>query len=142
AGSQVLREVGHLLKARIRHAGATPARYGGDEFVLVVPSIDLDAAVTLAEDVRQIITNTTFVDQAGDIHPDALGLLGITCSIGVATLGRHITPDVTTVEEVKSALLRLADTAMYVAKDRGRNRIAVADEPVPRPDPTLSSSAV
>ncbi|MDX1385735.1 MAG: hypothetical protein R3190_18935, partial [Thermoanaerobaculia bacterium] len=63
--------------------------------------------------------------------PDPLHLTGITCSVGVASLRRHITNDVATTE-AKSTLLHLADAAMYVSKETGRNRTALAGEVVPR----------
>ena len=64
-----------------------------------------------------------------------LNLTGITCSIGLATLRRHVEPNLP-VAQAKSTLLRLADTAMYIAKKTGRNRTAVAAEPVRRREPT------
>jgi len=131
AGSQVLREVGYLLKSHVRQPGATPARYGGDEFVLVIPDIDLTEALDLAERIRTDIVGTTFCDKPGDIQPDTIKLRGLTCSIGVATLKRHVEEGLA-IEESKSKLLRLADMAMYVAKETGRNRTAVAGEPVVR----------
>ncbi|MEM9556354.1 MAG: sensor domain-containing diguanylate cyclase [Acidobacteriota bacterium] len=132
AGSQVLREIGHLLKAAMRrYENAVPARYGGDEFVLVVPGIGLDEAVDLAERIREDIIQTTYCDTPGDIQREALKLNGITCSVGVATLRRHV-ESASSVEDYKSTLLRLADSAMYVAKRTGRNRTAVAGEPVQR----------
>ena len=131
AGSQVLREVGHLLKSQIRDHDGIPARYGGDEFVLVVPGFHLEEALDLAEEVRLQIVNNMFCAKAGDIQREPLDLTGITCSIGVATLDHHVERTLT-LEEVKSTLLRLADTAMYVAKKTGRNRTAVAAEPVRR----------
>lgn len=132
AGSQVLREVGHLLKSHMRkYEMGVPARYGGDEFVLVVPGVHLDEAVDLAEAIRHAIVHTTFCDKPGDIQRETLNLTGIACSIGVATLERHVGPK-DSVEERKSTILRLADAAMYVAKKTGRNRTAVAGEPVER----------
>lgn len=131
AGSQVLREVGHLLHSAVKGRGSIPARYGGDEFVLTVPGIDLDEALDLAEEIRSTMVGTTFCSQPGDIQREALNLTGITCSIGVATLYRHVEPQIS-VQEAKSTLLRLADMAMYVAKETGRNRTAVAGTPVRR----------
>ena len=132
AGSQVLREIGHLLKAHMRnHPTAVAARYGGDEFVLVIPGVHLEEAVDLAEAIRFSINDGLFCDKPGDIQREALNLKGITCSIGVATLERHIEGKAS-VEEAKSTLLRFADAAMYVAKNTGRNRTAVAGEPVHR----------
>jgi len=131
AGSQVLREVGVLLGTQTdRHEGIA-ARYGGDEFVLVVPGLNLEGAVDLGEDIRSEINHSTFCDAAGEIQPEPLHLTGLTCSIGIATLRRHLTEELTE-EECRSAILRLADSAMYVAKETGRNRTAVAGEPIKR----------
>ncbi len=131
AGSQVLREVGHLLRGKTTQPGAIPTRYGGDEFVLVIPGLDLEAAVDLAEEIRGEILGHVFCSQPGDINPEPLHLRGQSCSIGVATLVQHITDDLE-VERIRSTLLRLADAAMYVAKETGRNRTAVAGAPVRR----------
>lgn len=131
AGSQVLREIGHLLKAHVRELRSVPARYGGDEFVLAIPDMELEQALDIAERIRLDIVHHTFCDKPGDIQPDALNLRGLTCSIGVASLRRHVEPT-RSVDRIKSSLLRLADTAMYVAKETGRNRTAVASVPVAR----------
>jgi GGDEF domain-containing protein len=90
AGSQVLREVGAILARQSGSRGGVAARYGGDEFVLVLPGLDLDAAVDLAEEIRLEIVTSTFCAGRGDVHPDPLHLKGLTCSIGVATLHRHL----------------------------------------------------
>ncbi len=131
AGSQVLREVGHMLRHHVADVDGIPARYGGDEFVLVLPGMDLDRAVDLAEEIRSDIVSTTFCSGPGEIQRDPLHLKGLTCSVGVATLKRHLSEE-RTPEERKSMLLRLADSAMYVAKETGRNRTAMAGEPVRR----------
>ncbi|MEM6794575.1 MAG: sensor domain-containing diguanylate cyclase [Acidobacteriota bacterium] len=139
AGSQVLREIGHLLKSHLRaYEHGVPARYGGDEFVLVVPDMSIEESVDLAERIRNDIVQTHFCDKPGDIQREALNLTGITCSIGVATLHQHMEVR-TTVDECKSTLLRLADAAMYVAKRTGRNRTAVAGAPVQRRRPAAES---
>src|SRR6185295_1356288 len=131
AGSQVLREVGHLLRRMVSRAKGIPARYGGDEFVLLLPGADLESAIDLAEEIRVAVLGATFCAGAGDIQPDPLSLKGITCSIGVATLRQHLEPDLP-LETSKSTLLRLADAAMYVAKETGRNRTVLAGQPVRR----------
>ncbi|HEX3527441.1 MAG TPA: sensor domain-containing diguanylate cyclase [Thermoanaerobaculia bacterium] len=131
AGSQVLREVGHILRRMVGAAKGIPARYGGDEFVLLLPGYDLEQAIDLAEEVRSKLVETTFSSQPGDIQPEALNLKGVTCSIGIATLKRHLTDDLS-LNESKSTLLRLADAAMYVAKETGRNRTAMAGQLVRR----------
>jgi diguanylate cyclase (GGDEF)-like protein len=131
AGSQVLREFGIILRDAVEGRNSIAARYGGDEFVLVLPETDMAQAVDLAESVRSCLPSVVFCSEAGEIQTEPLGLSGLTCSIGVATLNRHVT-DREQVDQVKSTLLRLADAAMYVAKETGRNRTAVAGEPVPR----------
>ena len=131
AGSQVLREVGQLLKKIVPDSRGITARYGGDEFVLALPGADLRAAVDLAEEIRIRIETQTFCPEPGSINPEPLHLRGITCSIGVASLRRHLTPELS-LGDSKSTLLHLADSAMYVAKESGRNRAAVAGELVPR----------
>jgi diguanylate cyclase (GGDEF)-like protein len=131
AGSQVLQEVGLLLRRECDGREAIVARYGGDEFVLAMPGMDLDAGVDLAESIRERIVSHTFLTGPGEIQPDPLHLTGITCSVGVATLKRHLREETST-ERCKSTLLRLADSAMYVAKETGRNRTAVAGELVRR----------
>jgi len=131
AGSQVLREVGGLLAEHVDEVEGIAARYGGDEFVLVLAGLDLDSAVDLAENVRAAINHTMFCEDEGDIQPEPLHLSGLTCSIGVATMRRHVTDELAE-EACRSSLLRLADAAMYVAKETGRNRTAVAGEPVRR----------
>jgi len=131
AGSQVLREVGRILKRCTAAVGGVAARYGGDEFVLILPGRDLDAAIDIGEEVRTEILASTFCDEPGEIQREPLHLRGLTCSVGVATLKAHV-PDDLTFEESKSSLLRLADAAMYVAKETGRNRTAIAGHLVRR----------
>ena len=131
AGSQVLREFGQLLRDKTNGLDAISARYGGDEFVLVLRVSELSEAVDLAENIRTGLPQTVFCAEPGEIQTEPIDLSGLTCSIGVATLHRHTTePD--SAELTKSILLRLADAAMYVAKETGRNRTAVAGEPIPR----------
>ena len=130
-GSQVLREVGALLKEASEWCKAIAARYGGDEYVLAVPGMVLSDAVEWAEQIRVAILSNTFCTEPGDILPEALNLSGITCSIGVASLKSHLGEE-TSAEHCKTTLLRLADSAMYVAKETGRNRSAVAGAPVRR----------
>jgi diguanylate cyclase (GGDEF)-like protein len=140
AGSQVLREVGHLMRRKVNRLGGIPARYGGDEFVLLLPGTDLDSAIDIAEEIRAEVIGSTFCASPGEIQPDPLSLKGLTCSIGVATLRQHLEPDLS-VEASKSTLLRLADAAMYVAKETGRNRTVLAGQPVRRRSGTPSADS-
>jgi len=130
-GSQVLREVGQLLRRRAEAAQVIAARYGGDEFVLAAPGKRLESAIDLAEELREAIAGATYCQQPSEIQSEIVNISGITCSIGIASLHRHTSPELTS-ERCKSSLLRLADAAMYVAKETGRNRTAVAGELVRR----------
>ena len=134
AGSQVLREVGQLLTT-LQTSGTVAARYGGDEFVLVIPRCNLASAVDLAESIRTTLVATFFCRTPGDLLQEALSLTGLTCSAGVATLVEHVESGLT-IERTKNLLLRLADAAMYVAKETGRNRTVVAGLPVRRRQPS------
>lgn len=131
AGSQVLREVGLMLGRATEGLEAITARYGGDEFVTIVRRMDLAGAVDLAENIRTELMTETFCTKRGDIQPDPIYLTGLTCSIGVATLKRHLS-DSDNTGASKTTILRLADAAMYVAKETGRNRTALAGELVRR----------
>ncbi len=131
AGSQVLQEVGHLLRKFEKGSDIIAARYGGDEFVLTLPGHDIQEGIRVAEAIRERIVSTTFCASKGEIQPDPLYLTGITCSVGIASLRRHLS-DEPSATRCKSTLLRLADSAMYVAKETGRNRTASAGEPVRR----------
>ncbi|KAB2962013.1 MAG: sensor domain-containing diguanylate cyclase [Thermoanaerobaculia bacterium] len=125
AGSQVLREVGHLLRAHVAEPEAIVARYGGDEFVIAVPGAGRERAVALAEALRLEIRRTVFIRRAGEIQTTPLHLSGLTCSVGVATLRHSIPPDAD-LAATKSLLLRHSDLAMYRAKEDGRDRVAEA----------------
>jgi diguanylate cyclase (GGDEF)-like protein len=125
AGSQVLRDVGHLLRSRFEANGAILARYGGDEFVITVPCLDAQGALALAEALRAQIAEAVFCNGRGDICADRLNLQGLTCSIGIATLRSCYRPGLST-PETKSLLLREADSAMYLAKEAGRDRVRLA----------------
>ncbi|MEO7793287.1 MAG: sensor domain-containing diguanylate cyclase [Thermoanaerobaculia bacterium] len=126
AGSQVLREAGQLLRRSVGLARALVARYGGDEFVIVIPEASATEAMAIAERLRADVERAVFCDAPGEIQPDPLFLSGLSCSIGVATLSRHVAKE-HSLAVAKSQLLRLADSAMYRAKEAGRNRVMLAE---------------
>ncbi|MCU0293882.1 MAG: sensor domain-containing diguanylate cyclase, partial [Thermoanaerobaculaceae bacterium] len=85
AGSQVLKEVGYLLRRVVRVPGATLARYGGDEFVVIIPGFDLASACRVAEEVRQTIRRENFLRGRFSWADGPVAFSGpLTCSVGVA----------------------------------------------------------
>lgn len=125
AGSQVLREVGFLLKRIVQRGDATVARYGGDEFVMILPETSIDEGLRLCEEIRDAVEKTTFLEREWGFSMPPLHLRGIlSASIGVA---RYV-PDPATTESLemeRSELLRRADIAMYQAKSLGKNKVVV-----------------
>lgn len=125
AGSQTLREVGFLLKRTVTIENATVARYGGDEFVTILPSTSPEVALSVGEAIREIIETSSFLDRDYGFGLPALHLKGvISASIGVATYAP--TGRMTSLDVEKNRLLKRADAAMYQAKSDGKNRVALA----------------
>lgn len=126
AGSQALREVGFILKRIVPGGSATVARYGGDEFVLILPGMTLEQGAAIGEEIRSAVETTTFLSREWAFHMPPLHLSGIlTASIGVA---QHL-PDPDSqraIEMEKNELLKRADAAMYSAKSAGRNLVVVS----------------
>jgi two-component system, cell cycle response regulator len=112
AGDSVLKDVAQLLKGAAREIDRV-GRYGGEEFLLILSGTVLDAAVTFADRLREIVAGHTFS------LPDGR-TISRTISCGVAAWPH---PGVTDQEE----LLRAADDALYVAKETGRNRVVRHD---------------
>ncbi len=106
-GDQVLRAVGGAILRSVRTLDI-PARYGGDEFVLVLPQTDAAGALRVCE---RILKNVTGLELSPAGEP-----LKLTASLG---LGFYPSEDVTTPED----LLRAADDALYRAKRAGKNRV-------------------
>lgn len=126
AGSQVLREVGFLLKRIVQQGDATVARYGGDEFVIVLPNTSLDDGIAVCEEIRRTIEQTTFLEREWGFSMPPLRLAGLlSASLGVA---QHVpvVDAVESLEQEKSDLLRRADAAMYRAKSLGKNLVVVS----------------
>jgi diguanylate cyclase (GGDEF)-like protein len=111
AGDECLKKVAKALAAISLRPGDLAARYGGEEFALILPSTDASGAFNVASKVRGA------VEALGIKHTEnAYGI--VTISAGVASLipVRGQTPD---------ALLQVADSALYMAKEKGRNRAYV-----------------
>ena len=116
AGDIVLREFARALEDGIRDVDLA-ARWGGEEFVLLLPGTDLDGAAHVADRVRHALESRLVL--AADGRP-----IPVTASFGVAAY-----PEASS----SHALLAAADGALYEAKRAGKNRVARAHEPVARP---------
>ena len=114
AGDQVLKAVGEHLHGSIRDVDCV-GRYGGEEFILLLPETDKDAARRLSERLRKGIAAMNTDD-----------LPNTTISMGIATFPE----DGTNADE----LLLRADAALYEAKKKGRNRVVGYTETIPLPD--------
>lgn len=124
AGSRTLREIGQQIQATLP-PGAVAARYGGDEFCIILPGADAATARTVAESLRLSIEATPLLARASELGIGPEGL-HVTASFGVANYHEHVGP-FGSLERRQNALLRLADTAMYAAKAAGKNRVQVTD---------------
>src|SRR5256714_6275373 len=111
AGDAVLKEFAQLLKAEAREIDRV-GRYGGEEFLLILPGTVLDSAVTFAERLREKVEKHTFT------YAD--GTLCRTMSCGVAASPHPRVKD-------QEALLQASDDALYVGKATGRNRVVRFD---------------
>ncbi|WP_165794505.1 GGDEF domain-containing protein [Kinneretia aquatilis] len=123
AGDEVLRSIGHLIQSQLR-LGDTIARFGGEEFVVLLPQAPLQHAREIAERIRASIAARALLLPSGEFIP-------ATVSVGLAMLERA--PEGSREPDDKQALaLRLvdaADQALYRAKAEGRNRVVLSSEP-------------
>ena len=108
AGDAVLKQFARILKTEARDKVDRVGRYGGEEFILLLPGTVLDAAVTFGERVRKEVEARTFTFDGGTLKR--------TVSFGVAGWPHPRIADC-------EGLLRAADQALYVAKETGRNRV-------------------
>ena len=110
AGDTVLRELGNLLASQVRGSDVA-CRYGGEEFVLLLPEASRETTCQRAETIRAGASRIALSDQGRLIAP-------ITLSLGVAAFPEDGTQ--------ADPLLKSADDALYRAKREGRDRVAVA----------------
>jgi diguanylate cyclase (GGDEF)-like protein/PAS domain S-box-containing protein len=112
AGDALLRELGRLLQSHIRGEDVA-CRYGGEEFILIMPDASLETARQRAEHLRQMVKEV-------HVHYAGRSLEGITLSLGVAVYPQH--------GRSRDDVLRSADAALYRAKQEGRDRVVVAEK--------------
>jgi len=119
AGDAALQELANRIDSQVR-ASDVAVRYGGEEFVVLMPDTDTLAGERLAERVRHVISATPFNLPSEDE-------VTITASIGIA--GVRPEPEDNDLKTIGDALIARADVALYRAKSGGRDQIAI-DEPV------------
>jgi diguanylate cyclase (GGDEF)-like protein len=110
AGSGLLTEMGRVIRKHIRKSDMA-ARYGGDEFVIVLPNTTKEGAFTVASNLRHIVKDRYFLADEGY-------RVRVTASFGVAAYPADA--------QSKLALIRLADQAMYNVKDSTRDAVKMA----------------
>lgn len=111
AGDVILREMGSVARATLRGIDIL-ARWGGEEFVAILPETGDNEAVGVAERVRAAVAQHLF---------GAGGGVRVTCSLGVATYPHHARD--------RDELVKMADQAMYAAKRLGRNQVRSLSDP-------------
>jgi diguanylate cyclase (GGDEF)-like protein/PAS domain S-box-containing protein len=116
AGDNCLRLVARTLIRAAKRPGDLVARYGGEEFVVVLPNTDQKGAETVAEDIRFLVRNRRIAHKKSDI--DKI----VTLSLGVASC-------IPTSDASPNDLVKLADDALYRAKNQGRDQVRVAEYP-------------
>ena len=105
-GDAVLKELAKILKGSVKRGSDFVARFGGEEFVILLPETGLEGAIVLAEKLRAAIEKTTFEHGGKEIK--------ITASFGIAGKESSAT---------KEDFVKRADVALYEAKEAGRNRV-------------------
>jgi diguanylate cyclase len=109
-GDRVLQITAAVIKRCIKGSDMV-ARFGGEEFVILLPHTALVGAMAVAEQVRKAVSSSHVSEKTSSILPEP-----VTISIGIGLFHRHDTP---------SELIQRADEALYHAKKNGRNRIEI-----------------
>ncbi|HEX9888619.1 MAG TPA: sensor domain-containing diguanylate cyclase [Nitriliruptorales bacterium] len=116
AGDELLKSLARLT-GRVLRSSDVVCRYGGEEFVVILPETGIEAATQVAERLREAIERSNFTASDGRF------LGQVTASFGVATYDEGLPS--------RSDLIRESDASLYVAKNAGRNVVAVGDQIVP-----------
>lgn len=115
AGDECLQKVANVIKRTVKRASDLAIRYGGEEFLLILPDTDLSKAQLLAKEIRASISALSLP------HPHS-PMSNVTVSAGVAVFQNGNYKDI-------HHLLRAADLALYQAKENGRNQVKTALKP-------------
>jgi two-component system chemotaxis response regulator CheY len=114
-GDQVLRSVADAIESKLRSYDRA-GRWGGEEFIVILPTTEIDDAAKIAERLRQAVSSMAFPRLKGQIDPESLH---VEISVGVVGIkkGERVSLD---------SLVNLADEMLFQSKREGRNRISVA----------------
>ena len=115
AGDECLRQVATTISGALRRPADMAARYGGEEFVVVLPNLKLEDSAKFGETIRAKIEALKMEHKQSDANPF------ITVSLGIASV---VPSSISSYEELVGA----ADKALYSAKNKGRNRVCVAQD--------------
>jgi diguanylate cyclase (GGDEF)-like protein len=113
AGDDALKAFGRVIKESMHRTSDHPSRIGGDEFAVILPDTDLAGAAKLADDICENMRKLSIR------HAPRASYDVVTASIGVASI-------IPQGKQASNALFRLADQALYAAKQQGRDRAAIA----------------
>lgn len=116
AGDDCLKAVARVIDANLRRPDDLVARYGGEEFILVLPDTDGKGAFHLAEIIRKALLAKKITHDRSPIASYVTLSLGVTCFTPDQHLERNL------FEPLPDALIKIADQALYEAKQGGRNR--------------------
>ncbi|HNY25899.1 MAG TPA: diguanylate cyclase [Candidatus Sumerlaeota bacterium] len=115
AGDRILQEIAHVLKRLLRESDLV-GRYGGEEFIALLPETGEDGAKQVAERIREAIAAERFQTDASQPIP-------VTLSVGVACFKGEESPETENLDQI----IKRADNALYRAKQTGRNRVCFSE---------------
>jgi diguanylate cyclase (GGDEF)-like protein len=130
-GDKILKDTAHKLKDTLRKEADWAARFGGDEFSIILPGTNSKEAAIVGERIRDICKKLTFRAK-GD-------MFNITISAGVATFSyserksandTHLLISPTNYEKIAQELIRLADDALFQAKRTGKDKVVISKKSI------------
>ena len=113
-GDEVLKKISSILTDVARRTTDVAARFGGEEFILILSNTNINGALMIAENIKNNVEDLKIEHKISSVLPY------VTVSIGVSSI-------VPTKEQDPNTLITLADNALYKAKESGRNRIEVTE---------------
>ena len=119
-GDKVLVNIADIINKQIRQGIDTVARYGGDEFVLILPETSIEEAKNVAERIIKTLNATVFNGKKGKYK--------VTISAGLSSTA-ELSGNEKTVERIKESMIDYADQALYFSKNKGGNLVSIFHRP-------------